>query len=227
MRDSLVGLATASLLAAGALVACSHDAAPGSCFDMSAPGVVIYIPAIDLLVRDASGRGEAFGTKVVVYDGADSTMATGSDTLHVFAGYTYAGSFTVHVNRQFYRETVLSNVAVVNGQCSAVVTHIPVTLQLAPGAPPIRSLAVFGATFLSAPGEQRQLSARFDADPGISTTVNWRLSDTTLARIDGVGLVTAKCSLAGGVETVTAIAAVDTAFKATAQFGVAKETTCA
>jgi hypothetical protein len=85
---------------------------------------------------------------------------------------------------------------------------------------------VFGADFLYAPGVQRQLSARFDADANVATTVNWRLSDTTIARIDVTGLVTAKCSLAGGTDTVTATATVDTTMKAKAVFSVAKVAAC-
>ncbi len=226
MRLSIVGIAVASLAAAGLLAACSHDEEGASCFSPLVNGVVIYSPGIDVLVRDANGRGEAFGTKVTVYRGTDSAMTTGSDTLHVRAGYTDAGSFKVRVSRRFYQDAVLPSVAVLSGQCNVVVTPVSVTLLLAQGAPPIRSLALFGADFLYAPGVQRQLSARFDADPGIPTTVNWRLSDSTLARIDAAGLLTAKCSLAGGADSVTAIATVDTTVKATAIFSVAKQTTC-
>jgi hypothetical protein len=188
--------------------------------------VVIYSPGIDVLVRDVNGRGLALGTTVTVYRGSDSTKATGNDTLHIRAGFLDAGNFYVRVSRPFYQDAVLPSVAVLLGQCNVVVTVVPVTLQLAQGAPPIRSIAVFGADFLYAPGVQRQLSARLDANASVSQTVNWRLSDTTLARIDAAGLVTAKCSLAGGVDTVTAIAAADTTFKGKAIFGVAKITTC-
>lgn len=226
MRHRIVGIAAASFVVAGALAACSHDEEGASCYTPFVPGVVIYSPGIDVLVRDANGRGEAFGTQVTVYRGTDSRTTTGMDTLHIRAGYTDAGSFKVRVSRPFYLDAVVPSVAVLAGQCNVVVTLLPVTLQLAPGAPPIRSLALFGTDFLYAPGVQRQLSARFDADPNIPTTVNWRLTDTTLARIDGAGLLTAKCSLLGGVDTVTVIATADTTFKSAAVFGVAKQTAC-
>ena len=102
----------AALFTVAALGACDHDTAINSCFDMRFPGVVVYLPGIDLAVRDPFGRGEALGTTVVVHNGADSVVATGLDTLHVRAGYTFAGTFSVRVSRPFYRDTVLTNVLV-------------------------------------------------------------------------------------------------------------------
>jgi hypothetical protein len=216
----------AALVIAAAATACDHDTAKLSCFDMSAPGVVIYNPGIDLLVRDKFGRGEALGTTVTVHQSNDSLVTTGIDTLHVNAGYTNAGTFSVHVSRPFYRDTVLSNVVVQAGDCSVLTTHLALTLQLAAGAPAIRSIGVLGADFLVNPGEQRPLTARFDADPNVPITVIWRLSDATLAQIDNDGVVTAKCSLAGGIETVTAIAIADTTKQGSAKFGVQKQSAC-
>jgi hypothetical protein len=216
----------AALLAAAALTACDHDTAKLSCVDMSAPGVVFYAPGIDLLLRDPFGRGEALGTTVIVHNGGDSVLTIGIDTLHVNAGYAYAGTFLVRVTRPFYRDTVLSNVVVQAGDCSVLTTHLSLTLQLAPGAPPIRSIGVIGADFLVAPGEHRQLSARFDANPGVPTAVTWQLADTTLAQIDAAGVVTSKCSLAGGTETVTAVATADTTVRGSVSFGVQKQAAC-
>jgi len=217
---------TASLLSAFALAACDHDTATNSCFDTFTPGVVVYRPGIDVVVRDQFGRGEALGTTVVVHNGSDSVVTTGIDTLHVSAGYQYAGTFSVRVSRPFYRDTVLNNVVVKASDCSYTIVQLPLTLQLAPNAPALRSVNVFGADFLSTPGQQRQLTARFDANPGGPTTVIWRVSDNTLAQIDPSGVVTAKCSTAGGTETVTAIATVDTTARGSARFSVQAQTAC-
>jgi hypothetical protein len=226
VRHKTFGIAAASIVAACALAACSHDSEGSSCFSTMVHGVVIYQPSIDLLVRDANGRGEAFGTKATVYRGSDSVVTTGIDTLHLRAGYTDAGSFKVRVSRPFYQDVVLPSVAVLPGQCNVLVTTVPVTLSLAPGAPAIRALAIFGTDFLYTPGVQLQLVARLDADPGIPTTVNWRVADTVLARIDANGLLTAKCTLVGGADSVTAISTADTTVRAKAIFGVAKQTAC-
>ncbi|MEO8335776.1 MAG: hypothetical protein ABI664_12440 [bacterium] len=225
MNHKAFGLVAVSLIVAGTVAACSHEEG-ASCYSPLVNGVVIYSPGIDVLVRDAQGRGEALGAHVTVYRGTDSVSTTGIDTLHIRAGFTDPGNFRVRVRRPFYQEAVFPSVTVASGQCNVVVTPVTATLDLRPDAPPIRSLAVFGADFLYSPGAQRQLSARFDADPSVPTTVNWRLSDTTLAGIDKTGLVTSRCTLAGGTDTVTAIATVDTTIKATAVFSVAKVAAC-
>lgn len=217
---------TAALLSVVALGACDHDTATVSCFDMNFPGVVVYRPGIDLVLRDPFGRGEALGTTVVVHNGSDSVLTTGIDTLHVSAGYQYAGTFSVRVSRSFYRDIVVTNVVVKASDCSVAIVQLPLTLQLAVGAPALRSVDVFGADFLSTPGQQRQLSARFDANPGVPTTVTWRLSDNTLAQIDATGLVKAKCSVVGGTETVTAVATADTTVRGSARFGVQQQAAC-
>ncbi len=227
MRYKVLSIAAASILASAGLLACSHDDAEGtSCFSPLINGIVAYSPGIDLLIRDASGRGQALGTTVFVYRATDSVTTTGSDTLHIRAGYIDPGSFRVRVQRPFYQDAVLPSVVVRPGQCNVVVTSVPLTLALAPGAPALRSLTVYGADFLYAPGVQRQLSARFDADASVPTTVNWRLSDTTLARIDATGLVTAKCTTVGGADTVTVAATADTTVKAKAVFSVARVAAC-
>lgn len=132
----------------------------------------------------------------------------------------------MRVSRPFYRDTVLTNVVVSASDCSVQIVQVPVTLPLTAGAPALRSIAVLGADVLSAPGQQRQLSVRFDANPGVPTTVVWRVSDASLAQVDANGLVTAKCSLAGGTETVAAIATADTTVRGSARFGVQSQTTC-
>jgi hypothetical protein len=228
VRDRSLLLSVCAAFSVVAFSACDRhaDADTDSCFDMSAPGVVVYLPGIDVLIRDRYGRGQALGATVIVRRGGDSLETRGQDTLHVRAGYTTAGTFSIHVRKPFYRDTVLSNVIVRSGDCAVLVTEVPLTLQLEPNAPPMRSIAIVGTGFLVVPGEQRQLEARIDADPGVDTSVSWTLSDTTLAGIDAAGVVTARCSLTGGIETVRAIAIADTTLQATAQFGVQKQASC-
>jgi len=191
------------------------------------PGVAVFAPGIDLLVRDASGRGMALGDSVTSYRGTDSVGVIGYDTLHVLTGFGQAGTYVVRVRRQFYRDAVIPNVTVKQGECGSVVTQqVPVTLQLAPGAPPLRSIAVFGGGFLPAPGATSQLIARFDADPSVPTTVSWRLSDSSVAKVDASGLLTAKCTTKIITDTVTALATVDTTVKARTFFQVAQQASC-
>jgi hypothetical protein len=216
-------LGTLSLLAA-----CSaRNDATDPCFP-TVQGVIAYQPGIDLLVRDVAGRGEAYGDTAIAYRGTDSVITVGYDTLHLFAGFAAPGTYTVRVKRRYYRDAIVSNVAVASGPCSGPLTTIvPVSLQVAPLAPAVRAIVVLGAVFLYAPGAQSQLVARFDADASVPTNVTWRLSDTTAAHIDASGLVTAKCTTAANVrDTVTALATVDTTLQARAWFGVAQQVKC-
>jgi hypothetical protein len=144
----------------------------------------------------------------------------------VYAGDT--ATYAVTVTKPFYRDTTVPKVVVIaRDLCGSVMTtNLPVTLELVPGAPAVRSLAVLGADFLSAPGAQLHLSAFIDADPGVSTAATWRMSDTTLARIDTSGVVTSKCSLHGGVDTVTAVSAADPTVRGTAWFGIGAMASC-
>jgi hypothetical protein len=192
-RASLSTLSLASIALASS-VACSMRDDADPCLPI-VNGVVAYMPAIDLIVRDARGQAIALSDTAVVYVGRDSVTTVSDDTLHLRAGPAAPGSYTVRVKRRYYADGIVRDVSVAPGRCGGpLTTTVPITLQLAPGAPPLRSVGVFGADFLYAPGVQRPLLARVDADAGIATTVSWRLSDTTIARIDASGLVTAKCT---------------------------------
>ena len=192
-----------------------------------APGVAIYAPGIDLVVRDAKGRSMALGDTAITYRGADSVVAVGFDTLHVLAGFGAPGTYAVRLKRPYYRDLVLPGVTVPQGQCGSTITQqVPVTLELVPGAPALRSVAVSGAGFLATPGAQLQLTARFDADPSVPTTVTWRLKDSTVARVDSSGLLTAKCTTKIVADTVTAVATVDTTVRGRAPFQVAQQSSC-
>jgi hypothetical protein len=213
-------------LALAALAACNRRDSGVICYDITLPGTVVYLPPIDLLVRDAFGRGQALGDTAVTYHGTDSLVSPGMDTLHLRAGFTQGGTYTVRVRRRFYQDAIVPGVQVASDACGrAVSSPVAVMLQLAPRAPPLRAVQVVGADFLYAPGVQRQLAARFDADP-TPTAVAWRSSDTTLARIDAAGLVTARCSTTGGSVTVTALATADTLVHGSATFGVASVRSC-
>lgn len=191
------------------------------------PGVAVFVPGIDLVVRDGLGRGMALGDTVITYHDADSLQTIGFDTLHAFAGFGMPGTYSVRVKRPYYLEAVASNVSVAAAQCGGPATvQVPVTLQLAPGAPALRSIAVFGGGFLAAPGATTRVVARFDADPSVPTTVQWRLSDSSVATVDASGLLTARCTTKILTDTVTAVATADTTVRGRAFFQVAQQSSC-
>lgn len=191
------------------------------------PGVAVFQPGIDLVVRDASGRGEALGDTVITYRGSDSVRTVGFDTLHALAGFGVPGTYAVRVKRRYYVDAVIASVIVPTAQCGGPVTQqVPVSLALAPGAPALRSIDVFGGGFLAAPGATTRVVARFDADPSVPTTVTWRLSDSSVATVDATGLLTAKCTTKILTDTVTAVATSDTTVRARSYFQVAQQASC-
>jgi hypothetical protein len=216
------------LLAAGGLgiAACSNGDRSDPCLP-SAPGVVVYRQGIDLVVRDAAGRGAAIGDTSITYRGADSAIVVGFDTLHLPAGFVIPGTYSVRVKRPFYRDAVIPSVTVSTDECGGPVTaQVPVALQLAPGAPALRSIALLGGGFLASPGATMQLVARFDADASVPTNVTWRLSDSSVASLGASGLLTARCTTKIVTDTVTALATADTNVRAHALFQVASQASC-
>lgn len=215
-------------VAGAALLACSHDDANnGQTCQPIVDGIIIYAPGIDLQVRDPFGRGQAIGTNAIIRR-SDGTVDHGqaSDTVNIVGARNVAGTFDVTLSRPYYSDVTLSGVRVFSTGCSVQTTTIPVTMPLAPGAPPLRALTILGQDFLYQPGVQLHLVAYFDANPSVSRAVTWTLSDTSLATVDASGTVTAKCSKSGGTETVTATALYDGTTSASAQFGVGPAASC-
>ena len=222
MRALIVGLVLGGI---AAVAACSHDGSTETC--MIVNGVVIFRPGIDLLVRDPFGRGQAIGT-TATFRRSDGTtdVSRAEDTLHLVSSQNMTGTFTVTLTRPYYRDATITNVKVTPSGCFMNTTTVPVTLTLAPGAPPLRAMIVVGATFLDHPGQQVQLVPHFDADPGVSTAVTWQVNDATLASVDANGLVTAKCTKPGGTVKVTATSVVDPSITSSVNMGVAPSSSC-
>lgn len=130
------------------------------------------------------------------------------------------------VSRPYYLDATIPNVAVTPNGCYMTQTKVPVTLQLAPGVPALRALIIVGADFLDGPGAQVHLVPHFDADPSVSQAVTWQVSDTTLARVDTNGVVTATCARSGGTVKVTATAIADGTTSAFVSLGVAPSSSC-
>ena len=208
------------------VAACRSDLTPvpGGC-EMPAPGVLVAVPGIDLQVKDQYGQGEALGTTADLA-GFTGAQSYAQDTLHLYMAYDLSGTFTVTLHRQYYQDLTIPQITVVPAGCLVATTHVPATLQLAPGAPPLRALNIQGATYLGDPRAQAQLVAHFDADPSVSRAVTWQSSDTTLATVDANGLVIAKCPNAGGTVKITATTVATPQLSAQAAMSVAPFTTC-
>ena len=227
------------VIVGGALVACSADKASplptpgGGCLHAgvgpgAVPGVVIQGPGIDLQVRDPFGRGQAIGTSAVVRR-TDGTLggAEVEDTLNILSVYDIEGTFSATLTRPYYNDVTISNIPVsfTSDGCLPV-TKVPVTLQLAPGAPALRAVTILGGQFLDHPGAAAHLVPYFDANPGVSTAVTWQVSDTTLATIDASSILTAKCTKSGGAVKVTVSSVADPSVTSSLEISVAPATSC-
>src|SRR5690348_14971800 len=160
------------LIATVVVVACASDkpALPGCLLagvgPGAVPGVVVQGPGIDLQVRDPFGRGQAIGTTAAVTrsDGFVAGVDV-QDTLNILAVYGSEGTFTVTLTRPYYADVSVYPIAVSLGPDGCVtVKKIPVTLQLAANAPPVRAITILGADFLDHAGAQVQLVPHFDAN---------------------------------------------------------------
>lgn len=200
---------------------------PGGCETMLAPGSLVASPGIDLQVRDQYGQAQAIGTSALVKRSTGEVESFSVvDTLHIHSAYNVTGKFSVTLSRPYYQDLTVANVSVTPNGCLVNMTEVPVTLQLAPGAPPLRALAVSGATYLANPAQQVQLAAHFDADPAVSRAATWTVNDPTLATIDANGLLTAKCPNAGGTVKVTATSVATPTVSGETVMGVAPATSC-
>lgn len=227
MQRATIGLL--SCAAAAAVLACTHtDATPPDCRQPLIVGVIIMLPPITLQVRDPYGHGQAFGTTAVARRAGDMTSwsAIGSDTLDLLAGPNATGTYSVTLMRPYYEQTTASGIQVAEKGCSLGRVTIPVTMQLQPGAPPLRSMMIVGQAFLTGPGVQGHLAPYFDADPSVSRAVTWHVNDTTLATIDPSGVITAQCSKSGGTVKATATSVYDTTVTASVEMGVAPAASC-
>jgi Big-like domain-containing protein len=221
--------AVVGLVLAATIAACSGAdmQPPDACETMLAPGTLVAAPGIDLQVRDQYGQAQAIGTSAVVKRSTGEVEQVSiADTLHIRSAYNVTGDFSVALSRPYYQDLTIAKVSVLPNGCIVNTTEVPVALQLAPGAPPLRALAVAGATYLYSPGAQAQLGAHFDADPGVSRAATWTVNDPTLATIDANGLLTAKCPNAGGTVKVTATSVATPHVSGDASMSVAPQTSC-
>jgi hypothetical protein len=215
-------------LGAAAMAACTGDSLKDSEGCMTtAPGVVVQAPGIDVQVRDPYGIAQAIGTTAIVHrNGEEALYVTVNDTLNIYSAFNIAGTFSVALTRPYYETATLANVVVSPERCIVKTTTVPVTLQLAPGAPALRSLVIVGADFLDHAGAQVQLLPHFDAEPSVSRGVTWASSDATLATVSATGLVSAACNTSGGTVKITATAAADPSISANVNIGVAPAASC-
>jgi hypothetical protein len=217
----------AAVLGASAL-ACGRDSRVGfNCGDFVAPGVIVARPGVEVSLHNDQRQAIAQGTTAILLNRSDSIPQTFVEDSATLALYVPAGTFTIRLSKPSYRDTTLSNVVVQPGDCGTIqTTKLAVTLHAAPTLSTVRSVSIFGAAFLDAPGAAAQLSAIVDAVPGGGRSVRWSIDDGSLASVDRDGRVVAKCSTSGGVATVTARAVADSTVGSSVRLAIAPANRC-
>jgi hypothetical protein len=101
---------------------------------------------------------------------------------------------TVRVEKPWYHSVIVPDVRMQTDRCGLVATaRVPVQLKLLPDAPAIRSLYVGRRGLFGSGPRQSRLAAVLDAVPGVSDSVTWSSSDTTVAVVDARGVMTILC----------------------------------
>ena len=152
------------------------------------------VPAVAVDIRTEDGAPAAAGTRVIVDDRDTSWSMPVRDAVIIFADYDAKRRVTVRVEKPWYHTVIVPDVRLQTDRCGLVATtRVPVQLKLLPDAPAIRSLYV-GRRGLFASGRFRsRLGAVLDAVPGVSDSVTWSSSDTTVAVVDAQGVMTTLC----------------------------------
>ena len=212
----------ALLLSTVALSGCASLFEPQDCAGVGHPAPV------NVAIRDIHGNPVALGS-VVTFITANTHTAdsTTYDSLDVTGGDEGA-AYDIQVVKRYYATDTVRGVHVPSGgfcdydySSNGLPITVPVTLTLAPGAPAFRSLNLLPTDVLLDRGGPRTnftFAAVFDADPGVSRAVRWRIvGDTASVTLDSVsGYLTYRCQQKSGQLTLTATAVADSTMTASA-----------
>ncbi|MES2179961.1 MAG: hypothetical protein V4550_19020 [Gemmatimonadota bacterium] len=216
MRETVIAV----VLTIGALgaTACGITGSDGDCI------LVGYMP-LNVTIRNAAGRGLALGATVFAIDGPRRVAYREAyDTLTISPiDLTGGPRYDVLVSKPYYNDTLVSGVQTFNGACGRTeaqgyhVVQLPITLSLAPNAPPVRSLFLLGGNLIldrssSGINTPRVIRPFLDADPGFPQGVVWRITgDTASVNFDySAGTITYRCRPTTGFLKVVARATADT-----------------
>ncbi len=213
----LAFLVAAAVAVVGCGAAAQHPTVPSELVNCAGVG----FPAIRVEVRRDDGRPVAAGATLVVTDGnfKQTTVETWS-ALTLEAADNRTGTYTVEVSKPFYKTARIDRVSVPGGPCGAYHTvTVPITLEVLPTAPQIRSVSVAQPGVGLGVGLHNQYTVWVDATPGADTSVTWSLSDPRVATIDQSGFLTAKCGTTDDI-LVIATSKQDPARRGTGRLGV-------
>ncbi|HYW33409.1 MAG TPA: Ig-like domain-containing protein [Gemmatimonas sp.] len=200
MQRYLLGSALAVLAACG-LTAC------GGGGDPARPAPTISSVTVDPLTASIRAGDTRVLTAVVVGSAGASTAVTWSTEAAAIATVNQQGVVTgVAPGTTLVRATSQGD-SKVSG--TAIITVLP-----------LRSVILSPATSTIVSGEQRTIVADVQLEAGVSRTLMWRTSASTVATVNNAGVVT---GVAVGTATITAVAVADTTVRGTATVTVAPQ----
>lgn len=165
------------------------------CVDTGCDAMQRYYP-IFVEVRDPQGEPGASGARVIVTSGGEvDTLWAGLLPPRTSIGImdVYSLWAKVRVEKPWY-EPVERLVGINRDVCGySSSASVRVNLTLLPNAPPVRSVFVGRESLLFIGTDTLQLYATVDVAEGVSDSVVWWSGDTTVAVVDGTGLVRSKC----------------------------------
>jgi Bacterial Ig-like domain (group 2) len=184
-------------------------------------------PSVVVRVRDQRGRPAAFGTTIVIQDGAFRDSVDGAhplSELNVGAGERRPGTYQVRLYKPGYKPVALSNVNAPGDTACRYATPSDirdVTLELLPNAPRVRSIILEpSAIGFGLPNLTEQMRAIVDADSGVTTAVRWSSSDTTVVTVSPTGVVRSQCRTVAGEAIITATSVADPTVRGKASVAV-------
>jgi hypothetical protein len=187
--------------------------------------------ALNVTIKDSAGTPQALGALVTLYDGTyQETDSTSADPVAVSAADERGGhTYDIKVTKPWYVDTWVRNVHTAGGGCVTnagdVTITVPVTLHLAPNAPPVRSLHLVPFRLLLDRSPYRDTATfapYLDADAGVSHDLGWRVTGDTGSVVfaSANGGLTYRCLSLSGYLTVTAFARADSSVHASAEVAV-------
>jgi hypothetical protein len=209
-----IAIGLLSVAATAAIAACSNPLGPSGC-----AGVGYH--ALRITITDQYGDGQALGATVTLTDGSyQERDGSEFDPVTVWAAGERGGrTYDIRVSKPYYKDVVINGVKTRGGGCVTghedppVTITVPVTLTLAQGAPPIRSLHLVPHHILLDRTYTESFAFRpyVDANPGVSRAVSWTLrGDTASVTFDAAsGTLRYRCLPKSGFLWITARSLVD------------------
>ena len=134
------------------------------------------------------------------------------------------GSWTVSVQRRWYRPETVRGVQVQEDECGPVwPTPMTVRLKPTPDAPRIREFSLFPSStdgfFVGSWPFYQRYSTFLDAPSAVNRKVVWSSSNPGVATIDPSGMLRSVCSRTPGWTIITATLKADPTARASTRFG--------